>query len=162
MRIEKRLEILEERVKKNPKLIHTAGGISQKSLQEAEKRLGGPLPLSYCWFLRLYGEGLWGGWEIFGLREDEWGNLLEGQSVPDMLWTALYMRERYQLPREYIPVAGDGMETYYFIKTIPEGRREDGAMVALRLTEEGEFVETESLEITFGDFLEECLEVEEI
>ena len=59
-------------------------------------------------------------------------------------------------------MAGDGMGTYYFIKTIPEGRREDGAMVALRLTEEGEFVETESLEITFGDFLEECLEVEEI
>ena len=54
------------------------------------------------------------------------------------------------------------MGIYYFIKTIPGDRRKDGDMAALRLTEEGEFVETESLEITFGDFLEECLEVEEI
>lgn len=102
-----------------------SGGVDERSIQEAEERLGVRFPPTYRAFLSQFGAALCDGFRIEGLfvaeNDDEpplWANAVE---------STLQLRQasRGTIPREYVVISDDGGDyTYYLDTSRPDAQGE--------------------------------------
>ena len=84
---------------------------SEELIQKAEKILGLYFPPSYKEFLKCYGGGGFGSFEVDGILDSE--NLMAAGS-PNMVWCTLNMRQ-YGFSSNFIRIADVGDGSYYCI-----------------------------------------------
>lgn len=141
---------IEKKLRKFSGLSDFCGGVSQKNIQKVQKETGIQFPVSYRWFLMTFGMGNFGDFEIFGLAENEKGELSRSNSLPDLRFAVNQLRYQYELPENYFPVCGDGMDGYFCIRADVTTDK-DAEVYFLDI---GKLpAELSALSVTFADFL---------
>lgn len=88
------------------------GMVSEQQIFAAEQRLEVCFPEDYRSFLMQYGAGSFGGIEIYGIVPE-----LERKAVPNGIWLTEDLREKDDMPKNYVAIAFDGFGNYYCIET---------------------------------------------
>jgi len=83
------------------------GSRPETLVQKAEKVLGLHFPLTFRHFVLEYGAGSFGGFEVYGVINDQYYN----SAIPNGVWATLDARAKWNLPMHYFHVANDGMGT---------------------------------------------------
>lgn len=91
----------------------------------AERALGLRLPPTYRRFVREYGAGNFGSFEIYGVISQNF----ETSSVPDAIWYTLGERRDGRLPQDLVVIGEDGAGTLYCVRC--GGPEDEGAVIAL-------------------------------
>lgn len=95
----------------NPGRGFFAGPRDAELVAAAERALGGRFPPTYREFVIRLGAGNFGGFEIYGVINDEF----EVSSVPNGVWLTLNERRESDLPDEFAIVGSTGDGDYYCV-----------------------------------------------
>lgn len=94
-----------------PQLKSFVGPRSENLIKKAEESLGLKFPTTYRRFILEYGAGAFGGFEVYGVIDDNFHE----STVPNGIWITLRNREKYNVPRELICIGTDGIDHEYMI-----------------------------------------------
>jgi hypothetical protein len=130
-------------IRANLSLADFVGPRDAALVQAAEEALGRQLPPTYTRFLREFGAGNFGPFEVYGVIDDDF----EDSSVPDGIWFTLTEREESGLP-EHLAVVGEAGDGALYCLDL--GRSEPEAPVVL--FEPGAAAEDQPDAIEFPDF----------
>ena len=89
-------------------------------ISKAEVALGSSFPPSYKAFLKHFGCGDIGGFEVYGVVSDNFA----ASGIPDAVWLTLKQRAEVNLPVELVVVSEDGQGGFFALDT--SQRRSDG------------------------------------
>ncbi len=126
-------------------------------IEKAQLALEVRFPPLYVDFLREFGAGGIGGFEIYGLT----GKEVTSAGIPDVVWYTLRARNEWAFPHHLIPIydLGDGLVYCLDLKSMEsEG---EAVIVALYPPFSGDNQAIEVIAKDFGEFLMGLLEIEE-
>lgn len=115
----KELDQIDRIIKKYEEYTDFYGPVSDSRIEEEEEALGLKFPMDYRHFLKNYGAGDFESCEIYGIVPEK-----DTKCIPNGMWATACLREKKQMPQEYIAIAFDGFGDYYCIDTSKPG--EDG------------------------------------
>lgn len=130
-------------IRANPSLAQFVGPRDPAVVEAAEEALGHTFPAAYSRFLREFGAGNFGPFEVYGVIDDDF----EDSTVPDGIWFTLTEREESGLP-EHLAVVGDSGDGALYALDLSRSPAE--APVVLH--EPGAPAEAQSKEILYPDF----------
>jgi antitoxin YobK len=116
-------------------------------LQKAEEVLGLTFPPTYRLFLKKLGCGGFGGFEVYGLID----NNFYDSGIPNGIWLTLRHRKLYNLPHQFIIISDLGYGPFYVLDASKPNT--DGEYPVLVLPIGYNPINTEKANEDFGDFL---------
>lgn len=139
------------------KFYTTVGGKTEREIIKAEKMLDVRFSNQCREFYEKYGYLSFYGNEIFGINPDDDSGILEGNSVA----YALYDREKYKLPSEWIPIYNfeDGNMAYLDYSSL-NTEKEPRVIMAFYNGAEYEVVET--LAEDLGNFILQLVQEQDL
>ena len=110
----------------------TAGGVEEKTIQEAERKLGVQFPRSFRLFLAKYGAIAETPYEMTGLSNEE----IRDDQTPtwwDVVSSTLRMQRasRGLIPKEYVLIASDGGDFKFYLDTSRSNNQGECPVVVL-------------------------------
>lgn len=99
-------QIAKEIIKKSIKFSNFRGPTNEALIDKAENYLSVNFPPTYRAFLKEFGAGGLGSFEIYGVVTDDFVN----SGIPDVVWITAKGRKEWKLPEHLIPIydLGDG------------------------------------------------------
>ncbi len=113
----KELDQIDRIMKKYEEHTDFSGPVSDSRIQQEEAALELKFPVDYRHFLKQYGAGVFEGCEIYGIVPEK-----DTKAIPNGMWATAYLREKMQMPQEYIAIGFDGFGGYYCIDTSCPGK----------------------------------------
>ena len=99
------------------------GPRTEALVEAAERALGFKLSATYRRFVREFGAGNFGAFEVYGVIDENF----DVSSVPDGIWLTLRKRATLGLPNNFLIVGADGMGGYYCLNN--DENSEDGEVI---------------------------------
>ena len=141
-----------ELIRSNAKAAHFAGARPETLIQTAEAALSLHFSPSYRAFLRDFGAGNFGSFEVYGLIDDDF----ENSSVPDAIWFTLTERREAGLPSELLVIGDAGTGELYCLRTAKDDA--DGCVILLDTGSPAPLDQCEQISVDFGCYLLEHVE----
>lgn len=129
-----------------------AGTISEDLISRAEKALGMPFPPTYRLFLKKYGCGDLGGFEVFGIIDSDF----ESPGELNFIWLNHKRRKSENLPLNFIIIAKTGFGPSYVLDSSQKDRT--GEYPVLLWVGGLPETPTEKVNEDFGEFLLEHIQ----
>lgn len=139
------------------KFYTTVGGKTEREIIKAEKMLDVGFSNQCREFYEKYGYLSFYGNEIFGIDPDDDSGILEGNSVA----YALYDREKYNLPNEWIPIYSfeDGNMAYLDYSCL---NKEEEPRVIMAFYNGAEYEVVETLAEDLGNFILQLVQEQDL
>ena len=124
------------------------GTVDEEKIKKAEDKLDITFPKEYREFLKEYGCGNIGPIEIYGIGPDV-------ESVPNVEWIIMNLRETRNLPNYLIPIENIGEGSYAVVSS--NDSRENEVMEGGVLQWNSRVNDPKQIANTFGEYLQERL-----
>lgn len=150
-----KMDQIDRIIAKYQNLASFLGEVQEERIAAAEKKLNVCFPEDYRRFLKKYGAGSFGGFEIYGIVPKE-----EKRSIPNGIWLTEDLREKDKMPEHYAAIGFDGFGNYYCIET--KKKRNEEAPIVIFVCDPNEelFDESEVVADSFSEFLLTALKTE--
>lgn len=137
-------EIAKELIMNSSKFSNFQGSKEETLICAAEEYLAIKFPPTYRTFLKEFGAGGLGSFEIYGLVNDNFIN----SGIPDVVWLTAKWRKELRLPDHLIPVYGLGDGEYYCLDL----KASNGAEAKVVAFVPGFSSPTQALDVIASDF----------
>lgn len=153
-----RMDQIDRLIVKYEKNTKFYGPVEEGKIIQAEEQLKICFPEDYRSFLKKYGAGFLGSFEIYGIIPN-----LERKSIPNGIWLTEDLREKDQMPESYVAIGFDGFGNYYCIDT-QKKRNEEAPIVLFQCEKDNLSEDTQSAIFISNSFSEYMLSalIEEI
>lgn len=151
----KKMDQIDRIIKKYEKWSTFQGTVEKKRIIEAEEQLNVCFPEDYERFLKLYGAGVFGSLEIYGITLNA-----ELQSIPNGIWATVYLRKNANLPQSYVVIGFDGIDQYYCLDTRKRKNLDTPVVLFSRETAQGQKNDSEKIAESFAEFMLESMKME--
>ena len=136
-----------ELITSNATKAHFAGTRPETLIQTAEVVLSLRFSPSYRAFLRDFGAGNFGSFEVYGVIDDDF----ENSSVPDAIWFTLSERREADLPSELLVIGDAGTGELYCLRTAKDDA--EGCIILLDPGSPAPLDQCERISEDFGCYL---------